>query len=267
MDLSTEKRKALHIAEEMLNRGDDDLLPFVALALRRCLEAVVYQKLWARKNWLPEDVARKWQPPQAFEALLELEPEAEHDSTLAIGTRDTSRGGDPGPFLNMGTEPRPRSKWLKKVYHKLGNFLHSPWPFAELNRKTSVVEVREFLTKTAAELTRYVENDLTFVFASTVTFVCSSCRRNVTVHSTAVGTAESISCLSCGCRFSIEKRDDTPVFHPILEYTTCECGAKIGLPAHELKTGMIFSCSSCSKRYKVTGQAWKYKADSVEYPS
>jgi hypothetical protein len=65
-----ENRKALKKAQELLASDDDSSLRHAALELRRCLEAVIYEKLFAYKDRFPADVARKWQPPQALSRFI-----------------------------------------------------------------------------------------------------------------------------------------------------------------------------------------------------
>ena len=79
-----EKREAWVRAKSLLSNEDDGALRSAALELRRCLEAVVYEKLWAYRDRIPADVARRWQPPQAFKALLLFEPDASHTRVVRI---------------------------------------------------------------------------------------------------------------------------------------------------------------------------------------
>src|ERR1035441_8960270 len=167
MDLHEEKRASFEAAREKLARRADDLLGYAALDLRRCLEAMVYQKLWARKNWIPLDIARTWQPPQAFAALLSIEPEAGRDMTLAVGPASSTPNEIPASdsFRSLGVERRPQLRWLKKTYNKLGNFLHVPSPFTQAPSNQTI---RDFLETTIRELEPYVHNDLTFAIANVI---------------------------------------------------------------------------------------------------
>jgi hypothetical protein len=48
---------------------------------------VIYEKLMAYREWIPAETARAWQPPQAFRALLEIDPEAEESSTITVASQ------------------------------------------------------------------------------------------------------------------------------------------------------------------------------------
>ena len=97
-DPSYEKREAFNAARELLSRNDDDVLRYVALELRRCIEAVVYEKLWGYHDWIPVDAARTWQPPQAFKALLVMEPDADKSASVAVGLQKDPGVPSAGPF-------------------------------------------------------------------------------------------------------------------------------------------------------------------------
>jgi hypothetical protein len=257
MDLTSYKNQSFKSAREMLDRGDNGLLPHVALDLRKCIEAVVYQKLWARRDWIPEGAARRWQPPQAFDALIAVDPEAEHTSTIAISPTQNAPGGTVGPLVNMGTEVRPRSKWLKKTYNKLGSLLHTPWPFAEPTPLMTASEVRQYLVDTLREITPLVENTVTFAFANVVAFDCHSCKQVVKVNALACKHGASVCCLACGCRFTVEDKQDETIFHPDLAYIACKCTADIPIPVHKLSAGQRITCPDCNTSFEITEQVWQ----------
>src|SRR6202034_4775211 len=111
MDPANEKVEALGNAEKLLERGGSDDLRYATLELRRCIEAIVYQKLLAYKDRLPS-VALKWQPPQAFKALIQLEPEAAHTTTYSFGWQPQ------GPFHAVGMVRAPLTRWLWNTYNQ-----------------------------------------------------------------------------------------------------------------------------------------------------
>jgi hypothetical protein len=143
MEPIIEKRQAFEAAQAMLSRGDDELLRYIARELRRCLEAVVYEKLRVYRDRIPADVARKWQPPQAFDALLLMEPDAEETSTICV-TPEREPGVPSGPSRTLGVDHRPGSAGLKKTYNKLGSLLHARWPFARPSQRTGPNGSREY---------------------------------------------------------------------------------------------------------------------------
>jgi DNA-directed RNA polymerase subunit RPC12/RpoP len=264
VESNLEKRQAFQSAEEMLKRNDDTLLHFVALELRRCMEAVVYEKLWARKEWIPADIARTWQPPQALEALLAIEPNAEKSMTIAVAPETTPGVLAPGAsFRVVGVDRRPQLSWLKKSYHKLGAVLHAQSPFAKA--KPSPHKRREFLQEPLHDLEYFVQSDFTFTHANVVRFTCYSCKTEVTVNALVLDLGRGVECLRCGCKFSVEKNGDDFIFHPDLAKVPClACGGTLDLPMHELTSGYRFSCQTCGCKLEVTDQVWQYRKSDVQ---
>jgi hypothetical protein len=142
MQPTEEKVEALRAAKELLSRNDDKLFRYVALELRRCVEAVVYEKLLVYRDWIPPEVARTWQPPQAFKALLKMDPEAQETSTLAIALQPQPNVPAPGPYTTLGVDQRPKLGWLTKTWNKLGQHLHAAWPFAQSRKPVSIEECK-----------------------------------------------------------------------------------------------------------------------------
>jgi hypothetical protein len=128
---STEKREAYDAATALLAKGDEGSLRYAALELRRCIEAIVYEKLKVYGQLLPEASVHQWQPPQAFDALIEIEPNAQETLTFAVAPQTEPGKMPETPFKSIGVDVRPKGKWIKKTWHKLGFYLHAEWPFSE----------------------------------------------------------------------------------------------------------------------------------------
>jgi hypothetical protein len=254
-----EKREALKKAQEFLASEDDSSLRHAALELRRCLEAMVYEKLWAYKDRIPADAARKWQPPQAFRALLVLEPDAARTATYR-SARESEFGVAPtGPYQTLGTDMRPEPGWLTRTYNKLGSLLHAAWPFARSQATTDPSATREYLRTVANQLEPFVTRTFTATFATITEFSCFECGATVKANAEALAEAGELECLNpdCGCRYSVTPEGDGFVFELDAEHWDCaQCGADIPIPSHRLKLDFEFSCSACTTRYKVCGQQW-----------
>jgi hypothetical protein len=122
-DPSNEKREAYNAAAALLAKQDDGCLRYVALELRRCLESIVYEKLRVYGRLLPEGSVHQWQPPQAFDALIEVEPNAQETITYAVAPQTEPGRMSETPFKSIGVDERPKGKWIKKTWHKLGFYL------------------------------------------------------------------------------------------------------------------------------------------------
>ncbi len=265
----TEKKDAYEKAKNLLMKNDEALLPYVALELRRCLEAVTYEKLWAYKDRLPQNVARRWQPPQAFKALLLMEPDAATTSTFRYA--EESQIGLPasGPFRMLGIDRRPTTGWLTKTFNILGSFLHATWPFSSKTSVKEQIEVRRYLEQVASELEPFVEKSFTSSIAPTLVFRCSVCRTEIRVNSLGVTEYNEVECLNpgCGCHFFVEKDGDQIRFRLDACSLDCpECKKTIEIPTQSLRIGYEFKCPVCRTLFEVFDRTWQVrkKGDSID---
>ena len=53
------------------------------------------------------------------------------------------------PFRQIGVDERPKGKWIKKTWNKLGSYLHAEWPFSGSKPRLALLP---FLEKTLTEL-------------------------------------------------------------------------------------------------------------------
>lgn len=257
MEPITEKRQALDCAIEIISRGDDDELRYVALELRRCIEAVVYEKLWVYRDRFPAEVARKWQPPQAFRALLIMEPDAECTKTVSIVQQVESGAPSLGPPHILGTDHRFSFTWLNKTYNKLGSYLHASWPFAKNHAKNEIESTREFLKRVIADMEPFVRQSFTSTLAKVVAFKCSECDTVIKANAAGVERASEITCLNpdCGCRYFATNNGKDFIF-TLDEWTAgCpKCMQEIHVPTQKLAFGYRFTCSGCKQRYTIVEQ-------------
>ena len=256
-DPGIEKRLAYDAAVGMLARQDSDSLRYAALELRRCIEAIVYEKLKAYGVLLPEGSVRQWQPPQAFDALIAIEPRAENTYTYAIAPETEFGKMAEGPYTAIGVDERPRGKWIKDTWHKLGAQLHAEWPFSRPRPRASS---RPFLEKTLADIAPMVSNSFTAMFSMTVEFRCAGCGENVKVMKEAVESSGTALCLTCGMPYRVEGSDEDISFVPAPPPFTCDCGASTHVSPQPVKIGYRFSCRSCNRLFQIVGVEWRYEA-------
>ena len=267
MEPRVEKREALSQAKELLARGDVDSLRYAALELRRCLEAVVYEKLWAYRDRIPAEAARKWQPPQAFKALLLMEPDAASTSTLSVAPQKERGVPSEGPFHQLGIDRRPGTAWLSKTYNKLGSHLHAHWPYSRKKIRSSPEAVQKYLENVAEELRPFVERSFTSTLASLVRFECSVCGTEIKANAAGVEAAGEVVCLNpdCGCRFLATKDGDEMLFRLDATTATCpDCDIPIEIPTQKLEIGYEFRCSDCGNRYVVASQSWNFAGATLD---
>lgn len=240
----------------MLAKQDEDSLRYAALELRRCIEAIVYEKLKIYDALLPEGSVHQWQPPQAFDALIAIEPRAEATYTYAVAPQKEFGKIAEGPYRAVGVDERPKGKWIKKTWNKLGSRLHAEWPFSRSDKPRA--SARPFLEKTLAELAPMVNSTFTAMMTTTIDFSCAGCGSTVKVMEKAVESSRTAVCLTCGMPYRAEKSDGNFTFFPEHPPFTCDCGASTLVPPQQVKVGLRFACRSCSQAFQIVGVEWKY---------
>lgn len=254
---SAEKADAFQGASDLLSSEcDDRSLRYATLEIRRCLEAVVYEKLWAYRDRIPADVARRWQPTHAFKALIAVEPDAGVTKSWSIRPQETAGVPGTGPWRPMGEDRRPRPRWLTKTYNKLGSYLHASYPYQKSKRRSSAEEHREFLAETLNALEPYVGGALTMNLAELVTVEsCAGCKLPVVGSVSGVEETGHLICLNpeCEIRYRSVGSGRKLSFEPEFASLRClACDEEIKYPLHLLRLGHTFGCHHCSTRHEVT---------------
>lgn len=257
-----EKRDAFRRAEGLLAQSQNEILRYAILEVRRCLEAVVYEKLWAYKDRLPAEIAKKWQPPQAFKALIAIEPDAGRTSIIRIAEETEFGVAAEGPYKQLGVDFRPDVKWLTKTYNKLGQFLHAEFPFATASIFADPDKVRTELREVVEKIRPFVEKTFTWAVAEIISFECVACKELVLANKKGVDATGYATCHNhgCGVRYLVKgKQGEDFDLEPESCSIVCpECGGQILFPAHKLSADYEFSCSGCHCRYRVAHE-WVYK--------
>ena len=256
-DPTAEKREAYDAASVLLAKRDDCSLRYAALELRRCMEAIVYEKLKVYDVLLPEGSVHQWQPSQAFDALIAVEPNAQETCTLSIAIEQEPGAPAAGPYRTIGTDERPKGKWIKKTWNKLGYYLHAEWPFSANKPRVSP---QPFLEKTPTELAPFVTNSFTSTIIIKIEFTCSGCGGTVKVMDKAVESNREATCFGCGMRYRAEKSEGSFTFFPNEPEFTCSCGAVFFIPSRHLKIGYKFACRVCKHAFQLTDFEWKFNA-------
>ena len=264
-----EKVEAFNAAKDLLSRNDDSLFRYIALELRRCLEAVVYEKLLIYRDWIPVDAARAWQPPQAFKALLRIETDAAQSATIGVALETKLGVPNLSSYRQLGVDHRPDPAWLTKTWNKLGSLVHANWPFARNNDQDNREKNRAFFEKTMPELEPYVQRSLSVTFSTVVRFECQVCGATVAASERGLESTGEATCLKCDSQFrAVKSGDDFTFFvngHP---YPCDECSSDIIPLPRELRIGYQFSCRNCGCKFEVAGNVWEIRRlDRIDIPA
>jgi len=116
-------QKHLKNAKDELDTNDEQCLKYAALELRMAMEAITYDRALSYKDEFPPNEYETWQPRKVMLVLLDIDPMADKDSSLAIGIEE--QYGGPAPKINsLGSEKVLGMSMLKKNYDALGSYLH-----------------------------------------------------------------------------------------------------------------------------------------------
>lgn len=249
----------LERGKRLLAQSEDDLLPYVALELRRCMEAIVYEKLSAYSKYVPGVVFEKWQPPQALRVLLQFEPGADEDVRVRIAPEVEYGIPSEGPWTELGEHKTLKLKWLEKNYNRLGSFLHVPHGQAAPPNET---KIRADLVAIVETLEDVLKGSITAVtLAERVHFTCDFCGQANLANAEGVRKTRQAFCINpnCGIIYHATEEDSGWKLIPEVSAFECrECGAAISLPNNRLEIGLAFKCDKCGTEHLIVERRWAY---------
>ena len=123
MNYRNDARKYVKRCEGELDSGHDERLKYAALELRMAMEALTYDRALAYKDEFPPAEYETWQPRKVMSVLLDIDPTADMDTSLAFG--EEGGYGVPAPVMRpLGSEKVLNMATLRKHYDALGSYLH-----------------------------------------------------------------------------------------------------------------------------------------------
>lgn len=263
MSISFDKRSCLERAKNLLSKNDDSLLRYVCLELRFCLEDITYKKLSTYAKRLPKEVIEKWQPPQAFRALLEFEPYA--DQNFSIKIREESKPAIPsGNWRFLGTHKIFKLNWLRKTYNQLGSYLHIPSLKSQQisGQLLNSNHLRKVLEEIISELEPIVASTIDSSLANIITFQCSKCKDYVIVNHEGVKRTKRAVCLNPNCSaeyFAEEDKNGDFNFCLMASSFKClSCRHQNQIENKKLKIGYRFKCEKCGEEHEFVKRQWGY---------
>jgi hypothetical protein len=80
-------RDALHRAKDEMNSASLERLKYAALELRMAMECLTYERASSYAGELPPAEYATWQPRKLMQLLLEINPRADKNSSIAFGLK------------------------------------------------------------------------------------------------------------------------------------------------------------------------------------
>ncbi|MCG2741234.1 MAG: hypothetical protein L6300_13520 [Syntrophaceae bacterium] len=241
----------LKSAKDELGTKSDQRLKYSALELRMAMEALTYDRALAYKDEFPPDEYETWQPRKVMSVLLEIDPRADKDSSLAIGIEE--QYGVPAPKMNsLGSEKVLCMSVLRKHYDALGSYLHvqsmrqvRDGAILDFNRMRARCE--EIASFVALVLSSPIFNVTLGSFANSKCVECESpIRKRI-----PAGQREVLAeCHQCKATYTITDEGEGGVkWTPHQQEVECantNCHQKIVVWHHELEVGRHWKCKNCN---------------------
>jgi len=118
-----EAKKCLQRFEEEFKSDDNERLKYSAVELRMAMEALTYDRALIYKDEFPASEYQTWQPRKVMNVILEIEPSADQDCSVAFGLEETF--GVPASIMqSLGAEKVINMAMLRSHYDALGSYLH-----------------------------------------------------------------------------------------------------------------------------------------------
>lgn len=246
-------RRQLERAQAELASGDAQRIKYAALELREAMESLTYSRAAAYKDEFPPEGYETWQPRKVMLVLLEIDPNADKDSTLAVG-QEPSPGETPAVMHLLGTEKVLNMQTLKKHYDALGSYLHVPTLKQQQAGKPidyAAMRVRcETIAAFIDDVLKSPVFDSTFgVFA---TLECMKCGKPVRKRWPDGEAKVKVKCFACGADYLVEDAGDGQCRWQAdridLVCANPDCGAIVNPFRSEIAVGGRWDCRDCGGR-------------------
>lgn len=248
-------------AKALMASGDRDHLRYAALELRYSIEHLFYALIPQYKTELPDDVLQGdvWRPADIIDMISDIDPHVTQDREFRMGVQPAA-GVPPKEMIVMGRQSGIGKDIIRKVYHKLGFYLH-----ARTDQKAHDPEhLRKRLEKYLPFVERYRSDSmLGGGVAVKANFKCQACGRPIVHREERAKRNPYITCPNkqCGAIFKyLETDDPEQSMHKLLQHDLkCEnCGDINWLDIHKLQemaeTRGLVNCHTCNTKYQV--QPW-----------
>lgn len=252
-DYRNDARRELKRANEELGSGDDERLKYAALELRMAIESLTYDRALAYKDEFPPAEYETWQPRKVMAVMLEIDPNADKDSSLAFGV-EPSPGASPEVMQALGTERVLNMVTIKRHYDALGSYLHVPT--IKQRKDGLAVDLKKFRAR-CEEITQYLTDVLTSpvwnatfgVFAS---IACVNCGHTIRKRIPRRQEEVEAKCLECGATYNVTITGDNKArFEPDQVEVQCanpDCKVSIFPWRSEIEHGVGWTCDACGGR-------------------
>ena len=240
-------RKHIKHAMNELNSKSELRLKYAALELRMAMESLTYDRALAYKDEFPPSEYETWQPRKVMSVLLDIDPKADKDCSLAV----REEGKDDAPYVSLGAEKVLNMIMLKKHYDALGSYLHvqsmkqfrAGIPVDNSKIRIRCMDIADFVSQV---LSSPIFNVTVGEFASTDCVKCGNPIRKRLPD----GEKETLAtCHECNATYTVTgDGNDKTIWTPHQREVKCvnpNCGQKDYLWPNEIERGNTWICGAC----------------------
>lgn len=231
-------------ARRLLDTSDATNLIYAALEIRMAIEEAFYALLPYYAEELPFDIAKRWQPRQVIDALLDCNPMAEQHQQVVMRKKDGNA------VIFAGQQPPVTRKLLKQYYQKLGSYLHAPVD----GKDRDLSKMKQFLI---AALTRIEQHcrETTVIHNGGLFFhhTCI-CGRTIKRNFIAAGFGRNAQCPDPACRaiYDVQIVEGGSRWQlRLTDFKCLKCRVTTPIAFHRLVNGYRFTCIGCSAGYGI----------------
>ena len=264
-------RRELARAKDELASADAERLKYAALELRMAMESITYDRALAYKDEFPPAEYETWQPRKVLATLLEIDPDADKDRSIAVGS-EPSPGVTPDAMQSLGTERVLNMKTIKCHYDALGSYLHVPTIKQSKNgAKTDTAKFRARCEKIAAYLTEVLASPVwNGTMARFASFACAQCGHHIRKRMPRGQTGVNAKCSECVASYTLTDAGDGKLqCKPDREEVKCpnpECNTPILLWPSEIGHGVSWNCKVCGGQNQILLTVHHRPKASIEAP-
>jgi len=255
MNYRNEARQQLKRAEAELAANDDHRLRYAALELRFAMEALTYERASAYISELPPEEYGTWQPRRLMAVLLDIDPNADKDSTISVG-REKTFGVQARVMSVLGTEKVFNMLQLRTHYDAIGSFLHVP----TIKQISGGGAKLKNLRHRCEEVARYIDEVLASkvwnpTFGTFAERECEECGGKIRKRLPHGDEKLQVECHNCKVTYTVV-RDGSGLTAWKLDLVDILCGNAdcehiVHILQREVKPGSTWTCPSCKGRNKI----------------
>lgn len=250
MNYRNEARRSLDRCEVELDSGDDGRLKYAALELRMSIEALTYDRALAYKDEFPPSEYETWQPRKVMLTLLDIDPNADENSSISIGKQD--RYGFPATEMNsLGTEKVLNMSTLRKHYDALGSYLHIQSMKQVRAEKTLNFDQLRMRCKEIADFIKEVLASPVFniTLGCFSMLECMNCGKPIRKRLPRGENKLRAECYECRAVYTLldnaKEQIEWRPHQTEIECANNNCKHKVVLWEHEINIGAYWNCPDC----------------------